>query len=120
MTAAPASAPGILWHVTILVSGKPTATSQISAAMRRLCDLDPGNMGARYQADPAELQFWDEGADIEQVMVAAVRLWQRSRAAAGLPDWSLVGVEVLDRGLWRERQAAPASPIAPGSVSPLG
>ncbi len=117
MTAARTVGAGSLWHVTVLVTGDPAPIRQLGRALRALCDLDPGNLGVRYRADAAELQFWDEGPDIAQVAVAAALLWQSSRAAAGLPDWSLVGLEVHDRNRWRERQTTLARPIAPGSVA---
>jgi hypothetical protein len=116
---APAAAAGTLWHITLILSGDPEPLSQVGPAVRRLCDLDPGNMGARYRSDRAEVQFWDEGGDIGQVALAASRLWRTSRADTGLPDWSLVGMQVMERGRLRERRAATISLFEPGSVGPL-
>lgn len=110
---------GSLWHVTLQVSGDAAPAGQVGSALRKLCELDPGNMGARYATTGAELQFWDEGADIEQVISAAVSLWQRARGNAGLPDWTLTGVDVAERTLWRQRQTSTPAVIAPGSVVPL-
>ena len=72
------TAAGTLWHVTLLVAGAPAEAPQLRRALQRLCDRDPGNMGVRYRADGAELQFWDEGSDIEQVTHAALSLWRRT------------------------------------------
>lgn len=110
---------GPMWHVTMQVSGEPAPAGQIDKALRRLCEQDPGNMGARYATTGAELQFWDEGADIEQVVQAAVALWQRARGNAGLPAWTLIGIDVAERTLWRLRQTDAPVAIAPGSVVPL-
>ena len=114
------TAAGTLWHITLLVAGAPVEGAALRRALQQLCDRDPGNMGARFRVDGAELQFWDEGHDIEQVTRAALSLWPSDRRAVGLPDWALVGIQVLDRNGWRERRAVLAAPIAPGTVMPVG
>lgn len=117
MSAAAVSTPDTLWHVTLILAGAPAPMTQLGRALRRLCDLDPGNMGARFRADQAEVQFWDEGADISAVAFAAAHLWEASRDDAGLPQWSLVAIEVMDKARLRQRQQEAAELIAPGSVA---
>lgn len=114
---APGSGP--LWHITVSVSGASAPREQVEAALHRLCDLDPMNVGARFTTDTAVLQFWDEGPDVRIVAQAAVSWWEAVRADAGLPEWSLSGLEVMDRHLWQERGRWPRPAIAPGSVALL-
>jgi len=108
-----------LWHITLLAAGPPAPEQQLAQGLRELCALDPGNMAARYRANQVELQFWDEGPDLQRVAASATVLWREGRAEAGLPDWSLVGLEVLDRQRWGERQAAVPRAIRPGSVATM-
>lgn len=108
-----------LWHVRIVVSGAPAPMDRLERGLRRFCDLDPMNMGARYTDDLVELQFWDEGPELEKVAEAAAELWPARRVEAGLPDWSVTGLEVLEQHLWRDRGREPREAIAPGSVGRL-
>jgi len=110
---------GPLWHVTMSVSGASAPPEQLAMALRRLCELDPMNVGARYAADNAELQFWDEGPELRVVAEAAVAWWDGVREDAGLPEWSLTGLEVMERHLWQVRSRRPRPVIAPGSVALL-
>lgn len=105
-----------MWHVTMQVSGDPAPAGQIEKALRRVCEADPANMGARYAVTGAELQFWDEGSDIDQVVEAALAMWRRVRGSVGLPNWALIGIDVADLMLWRRQQSAARAAIAPGSV----
>jgi len=51
----------------------------------------------------------------------ALRLWADHRDSAGLPPWTVVGLEVLDRGTVRERGARGlvAPVLVLGDVRPL-
>ena len=60
-----------LWHVRIVVRGAPAPIDSLERGLRRFCDLDPMNMGARYSDDLVELQFWDEGPALQKVAAAA-------------------------------------------------
>jgi hypothetical protein len=110
-------AAGRLWHVTLTLQGRPAPLEELRVALHRLCALDPMNLGVRYREDRAELQFWDEGPELGAVAAAAALLWSDSQADTGLPRWSLVGLEVLQQSMWRER--SPAAVVAPGSVAQL-
>ena len=105
-----------LWHVTVLMAGSAAPLIDLRSALHRLCALDPANMGVRYRADGAEVQFWDEGPDPAAVADAAAGLWAASRAATGLPDWSVVGLEVLDRPRLQLRRRRRVALIRPGAV----
>lgn len=108
---------GLLWHVTVIVQGRPAPLDQLGAALRQLCALDPMNLGVRYREDRAELQFWDEGPELQPVAEAAMQLWGSRRGDTGLPPWTLVGLEVTQQQVWREQQHAAV--FAPGSVAPM-
>ena len=110
-------AAGRLWHVTLTLQGRPAPLEELRAALHRLCALDPMNLGVRYRADRVELQFWDEGPELGSVAQAAARLWSVSRDDTGLPPWTMVGLEIYQQPLWRERTPGPA--VAPGSVALL-
>jgi hypothetical protein len=56
------------------------------------------------------------------VLDLAVDLWREHRESAGLPDWDVVGVEVIDRETFHRRgRHLGQGPglIAAGGVSPL-
>jgi len=114
---APAALPGIMWHVTLIVSGAPASLELLRLALEKLCALDPQNMGARYSSDRAELQFWDQGVDVAHVAASAADLWRSSQRDTGLPDWAVVALEVMDRDHWRVHTPGVHPVIAPGSVA---
>ncbi len=109
--------PGPVWHVTLVLTGAPAQPERLRDALEQLCALDPLNLGARFRADQVELQFWDEGRELRDVAAAAADLWRDSRSEVGLPDWSLIDLEVMDTAQWRERQLHGHWAIAPGLVA---
>ncbi len=46
----------------------------------------------------------------------ALRLWPEHRVSAGLPDWSVVGIEVVDRATVEHRAEAQAASRHPRGV----
>lgn len=58
----------------------------------------------RYDECRAEICYWEEGSNMLDVASLALRLWSEHRQSARLPDWSVVGLEVLERGTFHERQ----------------
>lgn len=108
----------VLWHVTVLMQGRPEPLPQLHRALVEMCAMDPMNLAVRYREDRAELQFWDEGPEVAAVADAAARLWGSLRDAAGLPAWTAVGLDVRQQQVWREQE--PAAAVAPGSVAPFG
>ncbi len=104
--AAPASAP--LWHVTVTVSGDALPASQVRAALERLCHAQPLMLAARYATCRAELRYWEESPTVLEAAALAVRLWEAQRVPAALPDWQVVGLEVVDRDTHHLRFEQPA------------
>jgi hypothetical protein len=110
-----------LWHVTVTLAGEPADREQVRLGLEQLVRERPFLESARYGDDRAELRYWDEAEDVDDAAAMALRLWADHRDSAGLPPWTVVGLEVLDRGTVRERGArglvAPA--LVLGDVRPL-
>ena len=115
-------APTSLWFVTVTVAGDVVEAQTIRAGLERLSHEHPFLLSGRYAADRAEVRYWEEGPDAQTVLDLAVSLWGEHRASAGLPDWEVVGVEVIDRETFHRRGRhlghGPGL-IAAGGVSPL-
>ena len=97
---------GRMWHVTVTVAGDPVSEIEIQHALERLSDEHPFLLAGRYARDRAEVRYWDEAPDAATVAELASRLWQEHSASAGLPDWQVVGVEVIDRETFHRRGRA--------------
>jgi hypothetical protein len=68
------------------------------------------------------VRYWEEAPNAQSVLDLAVGLWDEHRVSAGLPDWEVVGVEVIDRETFHRRgRHLGQGPglIAAGGVSPL-
>jgi hypothetical protein len=89
--------PNGLWHVTLTVGGDTHPVAEVHAAMQRLSDERPFMLSGRYGGELAELSYWEEAADCADAAALALRLWGEHRRTAGLPDWSVCGLEVLSR-----------------------
>ena len=87
----------------------------VRAALLRLADERPFLSSLRFGADRAELQFWDEGESMIDVASLALRLWSEHRTTAQLPQWEVVGLEVLERSL-REGGRPDTSALGPTLV----
>jgi hypothetical protein len=111
-----------LWFVTVTVAGDVVDAQAIRSGLERLSHEHPFLLSGRYAADRAEVRYWEEGPDAQSVIDLAVGLWQEHRTSAGLPDWEVVGVEVIDRETFHRRGRhlghGPGL-IAAGGVSPL-
>ena len=122
MSAPEHAASTTLWFVTVTVAGDVVEAQKIKSGLERLSHEHPFLLSGRYSADRAEVRYWEEGADAQSVLDLAVGLWQEHRASAGLPDWEVVGVEVIDRETFHRRGRhlghGPGL-IAAGGVSPL-
>ena len=46
-----------------------------------------------------EIQFWDEGESMLDVASLAMRLWNEHRHSANLPNWEIVGLEIIGKDL---------------------
>lgn len=85
------------WHVTLTVAGAPVEPLLVRAALTRLGEERPFFDSLRSTGRTAEVQFWDEGESMLDVASLAMRLWNEHRASANLPDWEVVGLEVLEK-----------------------
>ncbi len=111
-----------LWFVTVTVAGDDVDAQTIRSGLERLSHEHPFLLSGRYAADRAEVRYWEEGPNAQSVLDLAVDLWGEHRESAGLPDWQVVGVEVIDRETFHRRGRhlghGPGL-IAAGGVSPL-
>ena len=110
-----------MWHVTLTVGCEPVNAAEIRTALERLTHERPFLLSARYAADRAEVRYWEEARDVDDAASLALRLWGEHRATAGLPAWSVVGLEVVDRGTFQRRAMdSPAPALVPaGGVRPF-
>lgn len=97
-----------LWFVTITLSGRRMAREEVKAGLERLSQQEPFLVSAAYASSRAEVCYWDESMDIEGAVASALQLWQAHQRTARLPDWKVVGLEVVDRDTARRRWTEPA------------
>jgi hypothetical protein len=118
---APPPEPRPMWHVTLTVVGEAVPVRQIRGALERLTHEQPFLLSARYAPDRAELRYWEEARDLEDAAALALRLWGEHRTTADLPQWRVVGLEVVDRGTFQQRAMdTPAPALVPaGGVRPF-
>ena len=104
-----------LWHVALTVAGERWTVSEVRGALQRLLVERPFLVLVRCACDEAEVRYWEEAPALTVAVELALLLWPQHRHSAGLPPWSVVGLEVLDRATYlRRRAATPASP--PGDL----
>ncbi len=109
-----------LWHVTLTVAGDAVDSTALRDALERLATERPFMVSMRYGLDRAELRYWDEADDLDDAAALALRLWGDHRVSAGLPDWRVVGLEVLDHGTMISRgDERNTSPLVATGVRPL-
>lgn len=110
-----------MWHVTLTVSGAPVREAEIRLGLERLSHEHPFLLDGRYASDRAEVRYWDEAPDVSGAIAHATGLWEMHRVSAELPEWSVVGVEVVDQATFhrRGRGAQGGGLIAAGRVLPL-
>jgi hypothetical protein len=91
------------WHVTLTLAGAPVEPLLVRGALTRLGEERPFLDSVRSTGSSVELQFWDEGESMLDVASLAMRLWNEHRSSANLPDWEVVGLEILERRVRAER-----------------
>ncbi len=101
--AAPRQEEPALWFITITVSGERASADSVRAGLERLSEEQPFLVSAAYASSRAEVRYWDESVDIEGAVAQALRLWADHEHSARLPDWRVVGLEVVDRDTARRR-----------------
>jgi hypothetical protein len=95
-----------LWHITLTAGGEEVAPSAVLEALRRLADEQPFLLSGRYSGTRAEVRYWEEAADCQDAAALALRLWGEYRMSAGLPAWEVLGLEVVDESVHRDRGVA--------------
>jgi hypothetical protein len=105
-----------LWHVTVTVAGDPCPLPDLDAALRKLQDERPFIHSLRYDANRAEVSYWEEGEEMIDAASLALRLWNEHRPTAGLPPWKVVGLEVVDRETFQARHVV--APLAHVDAAP--
>lgn len=110
-----------LWFVTITVSGPRVPSETMREGLERLSLEQPFLVSAAYASSRAEITYWDESIDIEVAVSQAIGLWKDHEESAGLPPWTVVGLEVVDRDTARRRwNSEPNLQIAGlGEIRPL-
>lgn len=103
-----------LWLVTVTLSGDAHEPEEVRGALERLQDERPFLHSVRYEAGLAELQYWEEAEHMLDAASLAMRVWNEHRESCGLPQWELVGLEVLERDLIQGRSTRPGSQAAMG------
>jgi len=107
------------WHVTLTVAGRPVSLAQIHDGLECLSFEHPFLLSGRYAVDHAEVHYWEEAPEAETVADLALSLWPEHQASAGLPDWHVVGLEVLERVTYRLRCADPRAPLSVVGLAPF-
>lgn len=110
-----------MWHVTLTVAGAAVEPAAIRGGLERLSHEHPFLLNGRYAGDRAEVAYWEEAADVADAAIIALRLWENHRVTAGLPDWEVVGLEVVDQETFHRRghagelavRLAPAGALRP-------
>lgn len=92
-----------LWHVTVTVAGDAVEPLIVRNALRRLSDQRPFLHSMKYSGGRAEIQYWEEAETLLDASSLALRVWNEYRDSAGLPRWEVVGLEVLERGIFESR-----------------
>jgi hypothetical protein len=93
------------WHVTLTLSGAPVEPLILRGAIQRLNTERPLLDSVVSNGEFVEIQFWDEGETMLDVASLAMRLWNEHRHSAKLPDWEIVGLEIVGKDLFDKRAA---------------
>lgn len=99
------------WHVTVTVSGDPVEPLLLRGALQRLSDERPFLEEIRYTRSGAEVRFWDEGESMLDVASLALRLWSEHRDSASLPNWEVIGLEVVERPVQQLRTSGDSGQV---------
>ena len=93
------------WHVRLTLSGAPVEPLILRGAVHRLNQQRPFLDSISSNGESAEIQFWDEGASMLDVASLAMRLWNEHRHSANLPNWEIVGLEIIGKELHDSRSS---------------
>jgi hypothetical protein len=95
-----------LWHVTLTFAGDARPLDEVLAALERLANERPFFLSGRFGAERAELRYWEEAPDCSDACAMALRMWFDHRESAMLPQWQVVGLEVVARDVHQSRDGA--------------
>lgn len=93
-----------LWHVSLTVAGTAVEPGLVRAALTRLSEERPFLHSLKFAGNRAEIQYWEEADDLVDAASLALRVWIEHRDSAALPDWEVVGLEVLERHIFQGRE----------------
>jgi hypothetical protein len=93
-----------LWHVTVTVAGAPMEPLIVRGALQRLNEQRPFLSALRFGSDRAEITYWDEAETLVDAASLGLRLWNEYRESANLPQWEVVGLEVVEREVRADRE----------------
>lgn len=113
----PLEPPREMWHVILTVAGAPVPSDMIKDGLEKLAHDHPFLLSGRFANDRAEVRYWEEADCIATVISLAEKLWEEHRVTAELPNWRVVGVEVLDRDTFHRRGAAGL--VSAGGIGPF-
>ena len=65
------------------------------------------------------MRYWEEAPDAEAVTALALSLWRDHRESSALPEWTVVGVEVVDRETFHRRGQPSFTPVSLVGVAPF-
>jgi hypothetical protein len=109
--------PKRFWHIRLNLAGAPYAPQAVLASLQRLADQHPFLLAGRYASDRAEVHYWEEARTAEEASSLALRMWSQNQESAALPDWAVVGLEVLERDAYQQLQGVGHS-LAGGDIRP--
>ena len=93
------------WHVRLTLSGAPVEPLILRGAVQRLNEERPFLDSISSNGQSVEIQFWDEGESMLDVASLAMRLWNEHRHSAKLPNWEIVGLEIIGKDLYDRRSS---------------
>lgn len=111
-----------LWHVTLTLGGAAVQADALRDGLARLAHERPFLLSARYSAERAEVSYWEEAACLDDAAALALRLWGEHRVSADLPEWTVSGLEVVERDTFQWRAGQPGSQpalVPAGGIRPF-
>ena len=93
------------WHVRLTLSCTPVEPLILRGAIQRLKQERPFLDSVTSNGESVEIQFWDQGESMLDVASLAMRLWNEHRHSANLPNWEVVGLEVVGKDLHDKRSS---------------
>ena len=109
-----------LWYVSATWSGEAVAPLLLRSSLLSLTEERPFLSALRFTATTVQLEYWDEGATLDQVAHLAVRLWSDHQRSCSLPAWDLVALDVVAQSEHLAGKAGPPVLANSQDLNPLG